>query len=343
MKYFLKRVSYLLLICVSQVACQQDKTSLQLSGKTMGTYYHITIIPPEKSFDIPQLQSDIEQRLQKINQQMSTYLETSEISRFNRYQGNDWFPISAEFFYVMSQAIEAHHISQTAFDPTLYPLINLWGFAQSIQFIPPSDDAIEKALQHTGLHALNLHKTRTALSKEDILLSLDLSAIAKGYAVDQVSAILTAYGLANHLVEIGGEIHAQGTNAKQQVWHIAVEHPDNVQTAQAPISSLRLHNQSLATSGNYRNFFEYQGKRYAHTLDPKTGKPTQHALVSVTVIHASSLWADAMATAIMVMGVEKGLTFAKQQKLAVFMVISQDGKTYKTQSNHFFLNSQALK
>jgi thiamine biosynthesis lipoprotein len=277
------------------------------------------------------LQDDIDALLHKINQQMSTYSYESEISRFNRYRGRDWFPISSEFFYVTSQAIKAHHISQAAFEPTLYPLVDLWGFAKSAHFSPPSDHLIKKALQHIGLQHLKTRSISPALAKQDVLLSLDFSAIAKGYAVDQVSALLKARGLYNHLVEIGGEIQAQGHNAQQQDWHIAVEHPDNVHTAQIPITSLYLHNQALATSGNYRNFFEYKGKRYAHTLDPKTGKPTQHSLVSVTVVHESSLWADAMATAIMVMGAKKGLAFANQQKLAVFMVTSSDGKHYQSQ------------
>ena len=271
---------------------------------------------------------------------MSTYLHTSEISRFNRYQRKDWFPISKEFLYVVSQAKKAHQISEATFEPTLYPLIDLWGFAQSISVKPPNEQLIKKALQHIGLQHLNIQHKPAALAKDDVLLSLDLSAIAKGYAVDQVSARLKAQGLTNHLVEIGGEIQAQGHNSQQQAWHIAVEHPNNSQSASAPISSLYLHNQSLATSGNYRNFFEYQGQRYAHTLDPKTGRPTQHSLVSVTVVHASSLWADAMATAIMVMGVEKGLAFAKQQKLAIFIVISADGKHYQTQKNDLFLAIQ---
>ena len=345
MKFFVKTLFYLLFITLSQVACQSEQTSLQLSGKTMGTHYNITLVPAGHAFNKQQLQLDIEQRLHTINQQMSTYLENSEISRFNRYKSDDWFPISAEFFYVISQAIRAHRISHAAFDPTLYPLVNLWGFAQSIplSFKPPSDHAIAQALQHSGLHHLRSATTRMALAKKTAELSLDLSALAKGYAVDQISDILSTYGLSNHLVEIGGELHAQGTNAKQQAWHIAIEHPDNMHMPQAPISSLRLHNQSLATSGNYRNFFEYQGIRYAHTLNPKTGKPTQHDLVSVTVIHPSSLWADAMATAIMVMGAEKGLNFANQQKLAVFMVLSKDGKHYKTQANRFFIQNQQLK
>jgi len=336
MKRCIKNLFCLLSILLSLTACQPATPSLQLSGATMGTRYHITVVAYPSSFDTKQVQNSIDQLLEKINQQMSTYQNDAEISRFNRYRGNDWFPISNEFLYVISQAKKAYQVSHAAFDPSIYPLVNLWGFAQSSPIIPPSDQLINHALQHIGLQHLNIQTTPAALAKDDILLSLDLSAIAKGYAVDQVSALLSRYGLHNHLVEIGGEIHAQGNNSQQQAWHIAVEHPANLQQPHAPITGLYLHNQSLATSGNYRNFFEYQGKRYAHTLDPKTGKPTQHSLISVTVVHPSSLWADAMATAIMVMGAEKGLAFANQQKLAVFMVTSKDGKHYQSQANRLF-------
>jgi thiamine biosynthesis lipoprotein len=146
-------------------------------------------------------------------------------------------------------------------------------------------------------------------------------------------------GLSNHLVEIGGEIRAHGTNLYQSVWNIAIEHPASVQAqtqVNAVIKSIYLNNQALATSGNYRNFYEYQGKQYAHTLDPKTGYPVQTHLVSITVLHPSSLWADAMATAMMVMRKEKALRFADQKKLALFMVTYTDKDQYQTLTNHYF-------
>ncbi len=312
---------------------------LQLTGATMGTRYHISIVQNKIKLDKKALHHVIKQRLEQINQSMSTYRENSEISRFNRSSTANWFPISDDFFQVMTQAIIAYQDTQGAFDPSIYPLVDLWGFAKQIKFKPPSEQQIQTALNRTGLHYVKLQSSPPAMAKQKISLALDLSAIAKGYAVDVISELLLNKGLSNHLVEIGGEIQAHGTNSRQSAWNIAIEHPSSVQTqtqVNAVIKSIHLNNQALATSGNYRNFYEYQGKQYAHTLDPKTGYPVQTHLVSITVLHPSSLWADAMATAMLVMGKEKALRFADQKKLAVFMVTYTDKDQYQIFTNHYF-------
>jgi thiamine biosynthesis lipoprotein len=312
---------------------------LQLTGATMGTRYHISIVQNKIKLDKKNLHHAIKQRLEQINQSMSTYLEDSEISRFNHSRTTNWFPISNDFFHVMKQAIYAYQETQGAFDPSIYPLVSLWGFAKQIKFKPPSEQQIQTALKRTGLQYVKLQSSPEAIAKQKISLALDLSAIAKGYAVDVISEFLLNKGLSNHLVEIGGEIRAHGTNLHQPVWNIAIEHPASVQAqtqVNAVIKSIYLNNQALATSGDYRNFYEYQGKQYAHTLDPKTGYPVQTHLVSITVLHPSSLWADAMATAMMVMGKDKALRFANQKKLAIFMVTYTDKDQYQTLTNHYF-------
>lgn len=312
---------------------------LQLTGATMGTRYHISIIQNEVKLDKKALHYAIKQRLEQINQSMSTYRENSEISRFNHSRTANWFPISDDFFQVMTQAITAYKDTQGAFDPSIYPLVYLWGFAKKIKFKPPSKRQIQTALNRTGFQHMKLRLSPPAIAKQKISLALDLSAIAKGYAVDVISELLLSKGLSNHLVEIGGEIQAHGTNSNQSAWKIAIEHPASVQThtqVNTVIKSIHLNNQALATSGNYRNFYEYKGKQYAHTLDPKTGYPVQTHLVSITVLHPSSLWADAMATAMMVMGKEKALRFADQKKLAVFMVTYTEKDQYQTLTNHYF-------
>ena len=312
---------------------------LQLTGATMGTRYHISIVQNETKLDKKALHRAIKQRLEQINQSLSTYRENAEISRFNRSRTTHWFPISDDFFQVMTKAITAYQETQGAFDPSIYPLVDLWGFAKQIKFKPPSEQQIQIALSHTGFQHMKLRSSPPAIAKQKISLALDLSAIAKGYAVDVISELLLNKGLSNHLVEIGGEIQAQGTNSQQSTWKIAIEHPASVQThaqVNAVIKSIHLNNQALATSGNYRNFYEYQGKQYAHTLDPKTGYPVQTPVVSITVLHPSSLWADAIATAMLVMGKEKALRFADQKKLAIFMVTYTDKDHYQTLTNHYF-------
>jgi thiamine biosynthesis lipoprotein len=336
MKQHLSIISLCILL-FSAAACQQTAQTLQLSGSTMGTRYHISIIV-NKHINTIQLQQDIEQLLDSINQQMSTYIDASEISRFNRFKANTWFMVSEDLLQLVSMATKAYQISAARFDPSIYPLVDLWGFAKHIQLTPPNTAAIQQALHNTGLQHLKIQAHPAALAKDIPQLSLDLSAIAKGYAVDQVSALLLEQGFTDHLVEIGGEIQAQGKNRQQQAWHIAIEHPTNTQSFYSgkPIAGVYLSQQALATSGDYRNFYEYQGKRYAHTLDPVTGQPVNNTLASVTVIHPSSAWADAMATAIMVMGVKQGLAFANKEKLAVFMVTHTHQDGYQIQQNRYF-------
>lgn len=342
MRLLLFKKFLIIFLLLTLTACSKNN-SLQLSGSTMGTTYHVTIVTDDQQLDAQQLQNEIDKRLAIINQQMSTYINDSEISQFNHYSQKDWFSVSKDLLTVVRSAIKAHDISSGAFDPTIYPLVSLWGFAKPIKISPPTEAEVQKALSTIGLNQLKTRLSPPALSKDIASLSLDLSAIAKGYGVDTVASLLKQKGFHNYLVEIGGEVYAAGENANKQAWQIAVEQPntDNMLQAKQAIQALSLSNQAVATSGDYRNFYEYNGKRYAHTLDPKTGKPAENTLASVTVIAPSTMWADAMATIIMVMGAEKGLEFANQQKLPVFMVIHAD-KAYKTLSNSYFLTQQKV-
>ncbi len=337
----LHRICLVLLLALMLTACgESSQKSLQFSGITMGTQYHITVVTGQNKLNPQDLQQEIENRLAEINQEMSTYLDDSEISRFNQYSKADWFPVSHEFLSVVESAVKAYKISDGAFEPSIYPLVYLWGFAKKIRVAPPSEVEIQHALQNIGLQHLSIRQSPPALSKDIPALSLDLSAIAKGYGVDALAELLSHKGFQHYLVEIGGEVYAKGKNARGKPWHIAIEQPSSTLLSSAkPIQGLYLSNQAVATSGNYRNYYKYNGKRYAHTLNPKTGKPAKNKLASVTVLAKSTMWADAMATAIMVMGVKNGMEFANQEKLAVFMVIHK-GKSYKTMTNQYFSNYQ---
>lgn len=318
-------------------ACQpSEKPVLQLSGSTMGTQYHISIVVDKAEIDAQALQAAIDHRLAEINQEMSTYIDDSEISRFNQYQKTDAFPVSKEFLSLVKMAKKAYQISDGAFEPSIYPIVYLWGFAKQINNKPPTENEIKQALQSVGLQHLSIQDSPPALSKDIATLSLDLSAIAKGYGVDVIADLLNQKGFKDYLVEIGGEVYASGHNHQSKAWNIAIEQPDyNILASPQAIQGVKLSNQAIATSGDYRNYYEYQGQRYAHTMNPKTGKPAKNKLASVSVIHHSTAWADAMATTIMVLGVEKGLAFANKEKLAVFMIIHH-GKGYKTLSNRYF-------
>jgi len=316
----------------------------ELSGKTMGTHYQISlVISSPQTFTAnhqQDLQQAIEQELASINQAMSTYQADSAISQFNRYQGTDWFPVSENLASVTQNALTVSQQSHGAFDPTVYPLVKLWGFGEKFAQQIPDPQALQTAKAKVGYENLQVRLQPPALKKNQAEVMLDLSAIAKGYAVDQISTLLTQQGWHNHLVDIGGEVKALGLNARSTGWQIGIEQPDTRQ--QQVTQGVQLHNTSIATSGNYRNYFEVDGKRYSHTIDPTTGKPVTHTLASATVIHPQNEWADAYATTLMVLGLEKGLAFAEQYQLPVYLLAYKDKQLSAHYSSAFkpYLKSQ---
>jgi thiamine biosynthesis lipoprotein len=254
------------------------------------------------------IKEEVEAALIEVNRQMSTYDPNSEISRFNRFDDTTAFRVSAQFVHVLKSALEIYHASNRAFDITVAPLVNLWGFGSNglISDIP-SEVVINNTLKRVGSH--NLHILDSIHIKKRISeLSLDLSAIAKGYGVDVVADILIAAELRNFMVEIGGEVVARGLNAQNEAWKIGVDRPKhNLLPGQELEAILALRDVAVATSGDYRNYFELNGKQYSHTIDPESGKPVLHNLASTTIITQRCMPADAIATAVMVMGKDKGL------------------------------------
>ncbi len=316
----------LLVLVGSVIYLNQYKTTndqlVTISGTTMGTSYHIKLAPMAK-IDLSALKERINARLADIDNKMSTYKKDSEISRCNRYSSKSWMPISAETMMVIDAAQEISQLSNGAFDITIGKLVNLWGFGPTINIDAiPDVNAIQTLLLQVGYHKLELRQDPPALRKSSQAVYLDLSAIAKGYAVDAVARLLLDNQIDNFLVEIGGEIITHGHKQQQQPWVIGIESP--VAEQRSIRKRLYLQDVAMATSGDYRNYFEHQGTRYSHTIDPATGYPIKHHLVSVTVIESSCMRADALATAIMVMGPEKGLEFAEQRQLAIFMLVKQN-------------------
>jgi thiamine biosynthesis lipoprotein len=210
------------------------------------------------------------------------------------------------------------------------PLVNLWGFGPAAtREQPPSREDITRAKQSTGFAALMLRETPPAVRKYAEGMYVDLSAIAKGYAVDRVSLLLDAHDIGNYLVEVGGELRARGRNARGNKWTVAVESP--LANQRSPRRLLYLQDQAVATSGNYRNFFEYAGQRYSHTIDPRTGAPVTHDLASVTVVGQSAMTVDALATGFTVLGPDAGFDLAVQQGVAaLFITRTDDGFTERS-------------
>jgi thiamine biosynthesis lipoprotein len=295
----------------------------------MGTRYHIRIplIGRDKNNKHwKQLQRDIDTHLRAINQEMSTYIADSSISRFNQSKKTDWFPVSKHFLHVIKTAQTVSQSTQGAFDITVMPLVNLWGFGTTDQMAIPSQQKIEHSLNKIGYPLLKIRQQPSSIRKQTPELSIDLSAIAKGYAVDAIGNLLEKRGIKHYLVEIGGEIRVRGKNKQNQAWRIAIEKPTRLERSVQ--QGLLLNNIAIATSGDYRNYYEKEGKRYSHTINPKTGYPITHKLASVTVLNKSAMIADAQATAMMVLGETQGRAYAEQQDLMVYMIIRrEDGFT----------------
>ncbi len=291
-----------------------------LSGTTMGTSYHIKVVA-DSGLDTVALNSRIKTVLDRIEGRMSTYRDDSELSLFNQASPNQPFAVSDETASVVELGLLISQQSQGAFDMTVGPLVNLWGFGPGAVVEQAPDQAtIDQQLQQIGYQAVSVDAQSSALVKQAARY-LDLSAIAKGYAVDQVAELLKP-DYSGFMVEVGGELRLYGTKPDSAPWRIAVETPDaKTRDIQRVIE---VGDNAIATSGDYRNYFEHDGMRYSHTIDPATGRPINHKLASVTVVDPSCARADAMATALMVLGDDKGLALAEQLGLQAFFIVKSD-------------------
>jgi thiamine biosynthesis lipoprotein len=310
---------------MSLCACEQSPDHQQLvilSGLTMGTTYTVKIASPESKLDRIAVSEEINLRLDEVNAQMSTYIETSVLSLFNQSSTKDWVEIPAELHTVIKEALRVSKLSNNAFDITIGPVVNLWGFGPEKQpTIIPDKSAIHKALDNVGSQYIHIDAEAHAIRKDNPDLYIDLSAIAKGFAVDVIADFLDVLGINNYMVEIGGEIKTRGINPDNKIWQIGIEKPvEDQRTVQTVVT---LNNTGMATSGDYRNYFEKNGLRYSHTIDPATGKPITHKLASVTVLHPSTMTADAMATALLVLGPEHGFELALKENIAALFLIRE--------------------
>ncbi|MFO7579729.1 MAG: FAD:protein FMN transferase [Nitrosomonas halophila] len=327
-------VALLVTALLARAFLSPSPTLSQLHGYTMGTQYSIKYRHPEALFSPEQAQKQIDSILDTINRTMSTYDQQSELSRLNQATATDWIPISDTLFTVLQAALTIGEQSEGRFDITVGPLVNLWGFGP--EFRPeeiPAADAIAAIRQRTGQAMLELDQEIPAVRKAHPNIYIDLSAIAKGYAVDQIAALFDSQGIDHYLVDIGGEIRARGTNAQNNSWQVGIEKP--LQHGRSLHRVLPLKNTALATSGDYRNFFELDGRRYSHLIDPTTGWPVENGATSVTVLAESVMLADAWATALLVSGHARGLRIAEQQGLAVLYLVNQNGALMEYTSSHF--------
>ena len=304
----------------------------QMQGRIFATTYSLQFRQPAEALDVDALQAEVDARLKQLDYIFSTYKSDSELSQFNAIQSTAEgsfpeiaLPISPEFVEVFELSKRIYTLSNGAFDPSIGPLVNLWGFGPKLSIEnfqqQPSEADIENAL-------LTLNFDQQAVYPESITktqaIYLDFSAVAKGYAVDQLVKLLESKGIKHMMVEIGGELATRGQSSRGGNWKIGVEAPENA--LNKTFSVLSLSKASVATSGDYRNYFEYEGVRYSHTLDPRSGKPIHHKLASVTVVADNVAEADAWATALMVLGEQEGFLLAQKLGLnALFIMRKESG------------------
>lgn len=309
-------------------------TQQLLRGPAMGTTYTIRYLPQAGCPTIQEMHGLVEKELARINQQMSTYLKDSEVSRFNASASTDWFPVSIETAQVVELAQQISIVSDGAFDITVAPLVNLWGFGP-IKHDPeiPSEAELKAAQALVGYKNLEVRLDPPALKKSHPGLQIDLSAIAQGDGSDRVGQVIRSSGIANYFVEIGGEIVTLGNRVDGQPWQVGIEAPREFErSVQAVIG---ISGMAITTSGNYRSFFEVDGQQYSHTIDPSTGRPVTHALASATAVGNNCALADAVATCMMVVGPERGLELAESQGWAVVLMHRKDGRIVSTCSRRF--------
>ena len=290
----------------------------------MGTTYSIKLVSLPPSINQEKLQNEIQSALNEIDHLMSTYLPSSELSRFNAYDRSDWFAVSPLTMRVIREALEVSQQSKGAFDLTVGKLVNIWGFGKdSGEKVPPSEQEIQEILKTIGYQRIEIDTNQNKIKKNDPSIVLDLSAVAKGFAVDEVANLLEGHQVANYLVEVGGEIRVNGTKQNEIPWVLAIEKP--ITTKRAIYKTLSIGQNGMATSGDYRNFFVKDGKRYSHVIDPETGYPIQHETGLVSVIQKSCATADAWATALLVLGKDKGYEIAVKNNLSVLFVYRSKG------------------
>lgn len=306
----------------------------ELVGTTMGTNFSVQIVVASDEFDGTNLQQQIERRLEALDARFSNYKANSELSRFNANRSTAPIPVSKEFCEVVDRALRLSERTDGAFDITIAPLVNSWGFgAVADASVPPDNETITRLMKFVGYQNLHSNCKELRITKDVANLTIDLSAIVKGYAVDEVAVLLEQRLLMDYLVEIGGELRARGRNGRSDLWAVGIETPSyNSRSVQTVVP---LDNTGIATSGDYRNFIEIDGTRYSHTIDPNSGRPVTHAAASVSVIDPSVAFADAMATALLVLGPEAGLALAEREGIAA-MFLLRDGADFEQQTSTRF-------
>ncbi|NMP26798.1 FAD:protein FMN transferase ApbE [Rahnella sp. SAP-1] len=308
-------------------ACGPAKESRQavvIQGKTMGTYYRVSMVGLDKSREAD-LRAQIEAQLKEDDHQLSTYKEDSVLSRFNQYNGNQPQPISAGMADAVVTSLRIGQKTGGAMDITVGPLVNLWGFGPQKEPVKtPTQQQIDAAKAEIGLQHLQVtQQINGAYLQKDLPgMYVDLSTVGEGYATDHLARLVEGNGISNYLVSVGGAVVSRGKNAQGKTWQVAIQKPTDKEDAVEAIVDLQ--GMGISTSGSYRNYYELDGQRLSHIIDPATGRPITHKLVSATVIAPTALEADGWDTGLMVLGTKKALALAEKEHLAVYLITKEE-------------------
>jgi thiamine biosynthesis lipoprotein len=327
-------------VAVAVSACGVGPRPLQtaeFSGPAMGTTWSVKVVTGPDGLsgdDSRSIDRDIRDELARINQLMSTWDATSELSRFNQSSSLAPFPVAPETFDVFRWSVALWTETGGAMDPTIAPLVDAWGFGVDRDVVPPDEATVERLRQDTGMSLVELDPAGAWVRKRRPGVRCDFSALAPGYAADRIAARLEARGVTDVLIDVSGELVGRGHNEQGQPWQVAVERPQAGGRSVARVVSLR--DRAMATSGDYRNFREVDGRRLTHILDPRSGRPIHHELASVTVFDALAVRADALSTALMVMGPEEAMAFAERRGVPALFLIRLPGGSFEERRSTAF-------
>jgi thiamine biosynthesis lipoprotein len=321
-------------------ACAQAPAQIVLSGPAMGTTWNLRVVPGSGAVTADAIRALLESSLAEVDAVMSTYRPDSAISRFNASESTDWVDVPPMLAGLLAESLRLGRMTSGAFDVTVSPVVALWGFGTGApREAPPTEAEIATALALTGQQHLGVREQPPALRKALPGLRVDLDAIAPGYAVDLIAERLEASGIANYMIEVGGEVRVHGRNAEGGPWRIGIERPDEQGRSVARV--LHLESMAVSTSGDYRDFFEAGGQRYSHTLDPRTGRPVTHGLASVTLLRPTAAEADGLATGLSVLGSEAGFALAEGNDWAALFVQRTPGGFEQRETTAFARLTQA--
>lgn len=333
------RYIFCLPVVLTFAGCEQA-TETQLSGAIQGTTYHLKMVIDKAATTPEQVKADVEAVFARVDEKLSNWREDSEISRINRQQTTDWIPVSLEIVRLATIAKDVHRRSGGCYDLTVKPLFDLWGFSRHENRVPEQGE-IDRALVHVGMDKLEVDAENGRIRKQDPELTIDLSSIAQGYTVSAVADRLESRGIRDYLAEIGGEMKVKGHKANGAPWRVAIEKPTPLAREVQRILDIHQENgAAVMTSGTYRNFFESGGQSYSHIIDPKTGRPVAHRLLSVTVLHDDPTLADAWSTALLCVGEVEGARIAEAEGLKA-LFIYRDGEELKERMSSRFMSAPA--